>query len=144
MNKVRNLVAGLLIAVVGVGLVAAPVAPAVAADRPLDVRFFTPDGKQRLKVKRKIGIGVGCTKNCAVVVDMKLIMPNTKVIKGRVKGGIKAFTAKSPYIILNGPALRYLKLTYPRSRFSVKVTATDISNNKKVVKTRVYRFRAWS
>ena len=142
MNKVRNIAAGILIAAAGTALVAGPAVPAVAADRPLNVRFFTPDGKQRLEVKRKIGIGVGCTKNCSVVVDMKLVMPNTKVIKGRVKGGIKAFTAKSPYIILNGPALRYLKLTYPRSRFSVTVTATDISNNKKTIKRRVYRFRA--
>jgi hypothetical protein len=140
MNKARNLVAGLTIAAFGVGLVAAPVGPAVAADRPLNVRFFTPDGKQRLKVKRKIGFSIGCTKNCAVVVDMKLVMPGD-VIKSRVKGGIKAFSAKSPYVVLNNPALRYLKLTYPRSRFSVKVTATDISNGKKTVKNKVFRFR---
>jgi hypothetical protein len=141
MNKARNLFAGIAIAAVGIGLVASSVTPAQAADRPLNVRIFTPDGKQRLEVKRKLSFAVGCTKNCAVVVDMKLVMPGD-VIKGRVKGGIKAFTVKAPYIVLNRPALRYLKLTYPRSRFSIKVTATDISNGKKTVKRRVFRFRA--
>ena len=142
MRKARSLTAGVAIAAIGLGLIGASVAPASAAARPLSVRFFTPDGKQRLEVKRKVGIGVGCTKNCEVVVDMKLVMPNTKPIKARVKGGIKAFSAKSPYIVLNNPALRYLKLTYPRSRFSIKVTATDISNGRKTVKRRVYGFRA--
>ena len=37
--------------------------------------------------------------------------------------------------------LRYLKLTYPRSRFSVKVTATDISNGDVVTKRKTFRFR---
>ena len=140
MNKARTVLAGIAIVAVGAGLAAPAVSPAVAADRPLNVRILTPDGKQRLKVKRKLAVLVGCTKNCAVVVDMKLVMP-AEVLKARVKGGIKAYSAKSPAMILNTPAIRYLKLTYPRSRFSLKVTATDISNGKRVVKRKVFRFR---
>ena len=140
MNKARTVLAGIAIVAVGAGLAAPAVSPAVAADRPLNVRILTPDGKQRLKVKRKLAVLVGCTKNCAVVVDMKLVMP-AEVLKARVKGGIKAYSAKSPAMILNTPAIRYLRFSYPRSRFSVKVTATDISNGKRVVKRKVFRFR---
>ncbi|HRV61145.1 MAG: hypothetical protein KDB54_05370 [Solirubrobacterales bacterium] len=140
MNKVRTVVAAIAIVAVGAAVVVPSVSAAVDPNRPLKVRVFTPDGKQRLKVKRKIAVVVGCTKNCAVVVDMKLVMPG-EVLKARVKGGIKAFSAKSPAMILNTPAIRYLRFSYPRSRFSVKVTATDISNGKRVVKRKVFRFR---
>jgi hypothetical protein len=120
---------------------ASPAATTAAdPERQLDVRILTVDGKQRIKVKRKLQVLVGCTKNCAVVVEMKLIMPGD-VLKAKLKGGIKAFSAKAPYVSLNNAALRYLKLTYPRSRFSVKVTATDISNGDVVTKRKTFRFR---
>lgn len=143
MKKVRSIVAGIVVVALGAGLMAMPAGTAGAADaeRKLDVRILTVDGKQRLKVKRKLAVLVGCTKNCSVVVDMKLVMPGD-VLKARVKGGIKAFSAKSPSLTLNTPAIRYLKLTYPRSRFLIKVTATDISNGNKTVKRKSFGFRA--
>jgi hypothetical protein len=141
MRKVRAVIAGVLVVAVGATVMASPAATTAAdPERQLDVRILTVDGKQRIKVKRKLQVLVGCTKNCAVVVEMKLIMPGD-VLKAKLKGGIKAFSAKAPYVSLNNAALRYLKLTYPRSRFSVKVTATDISNGDVVTKRKTFRFR---
>jgi hypothetical protein len=140
MNKVRIALAGIAIVALGAGVSVTTAASVSAADKPLKVKILTVDGKKRLKVKRKLAVAVGCTKNCAVVVNMKLVMPH-EVLKATVKGGIKAYTAKSPSMILNRAALNYLKLTWPRSRFAIKVTATDISNGKKTVKKKVFRFR---
>ncbi len=140
MKKFRSAVAGILVVALGAGLMAGP-SGSLAADEPkLNVAIFTVDGKQRIQVKRKLAVGVRCTKNCSVVVDLKLVVPGD-VLKARLKGGLKAFTPKSPSMILNRPAIKYLKLTYPRARFSVKVTATDVSNGSKVVKQKVFRFR---
>lgn len=143
MNKARTVIAGIVVMSLGAGLLVSPVGASAAPDpnRALKVRVLSPDGKQRLKVKRKISYGIFCNKNCAVVVDTKLIFPDD-VLKDRIKGGLKAFEPKGASLTLNAPAFRYLKLTYPRTRFLVKVTATDVSNGKKTVKRRVFRFRA--
>lgn len=140
MNKVRIALAGIAIVALGAGVSVTTAASVSAADKPLKVKILTVDGKKRLKVKRKLAVAVGCTKNCAVVVNMKLVMPH-EVLKATVKGGIKAYTAKSPSMILNQAAVNYLKLTWPRARFVVRVLARDISNGRKTVKRKVFRFR---
>ena len=142
MNKVRSVVAGIIVLGLGTGLLATPagVSAAPDPDRALKVRILSPDGKQRLKVKRKISYGLFCNKNCAVVVDTKLVFPD-EVLKDRIKGGLKAFQPKGASLTLNAPALRYLKLTYPRTRFVVKVTATDVATGNKTVKRKTFRFR---
>lgn len=142
MNALRRVLAGTAIAAVGLGALATATttsATAAPSDK-LQVLVKTVDGKDRIKVKRKLAVGIACTKNCKVVVDMKLVTPDD-TLKGRIKGGLKAFEPKAASFTLNTTAINYLRLAYPKSRFSIKVTATDISNGKRVIKRKVFRFR---
>ena len=135
MNKARNLLAGLLIAAVGMGAMASTSSAAV----PMNVKV-APYAGTKVKVAKKLKVIVSCSKDCAAKVKITLITPvgNTSVKGGR---GLEAGKGWITGMVLTNYGVSVLKNHYRYSRLKVQVTARNLKNGTIRKKTKSFRFR---
>lgn len=139
MRKLASALAGLLIvagAVVGVS----PAGAAEESPKPLKVKLVTFDGKQRLKVKRKVRLIASCSKDCNAKVNLRLVTPVTTVLGG----GSLSLEATGTWTIgvILSPSFRsYIRQNITRCKLVAFFSAVDIETGKTVRKSKTFRFR---
>jgi hypothetical protein len=118
--------------------------PAGAAlqDSPksLKVKLVTFDGKQRLKVKRKVRLIASCSKDCNARVKLRLVTPVTTV-RGGGSIGLEATGTWTIGVILSPSFRSYIRQNITRCRLVANFSAVDIETGKTVRKVKTFRFR---
>lgn len=135
MNIGRNLLAGALIGIVGLGVMAS----SASAAKPMKVKIAPFAGK-KVRVAKNLKVIVSCSKDCVVKVRVKLITPAGN---STVKGGKRLKTNQSwtTGMTLTNYGRRILKNHYRRSRLRVSVRARNTKNGTVRKKTRTFGFR---
>lgn len=130
----KHLLAGFLAVALCIGLVA----PATA-NQPLKVNISNYYAKPKIAVAKKLKITVSCNRDCGVNVTGTLRMPGGKsswnASRSMTAGSIWFITYK-----LTNFGVRYLRQNFRKSRYIVRVAATDLESGQKSVKTRTFRF----
>jgi len=135
MKKLSHILAGLLIAAVGLGAMTSTASAAV----PMKVKIAPFAGK-KVRVAKKLKVYVTCTKDCAAKVRITLITPAGN---STVKGG-RNLPANRGWItgmVLNRYGVSLLKKHWRNSRFKVAVTARNLKNGTIRKNAKVFRFR---
>lgn len=106
----------------------------------LRVGLATVDGKKKVKVKRKLPILASCNRACSAVVTASLITP-LSTFKDSAGGKLEDNGFVRTGLKLTRSGLKYLKKSFRKSRYKVKIAAIDLVTGKRAVKTKVFRFR---
>ncbi len=135
MNIARNLLAGALIAIVGLGVMAST----ASAAKPMTVKI-APYAGTKVRVAKNLKVIVSCSKDCAAKVKIKLLTP---VGNSAVKGGrnLKANRAWTTGMVLTSYGVKILKNHWRYSRLRVSVTARNLKHGTIRKKTKTFRFR---
>lgn len=115
------------------------VSTAGASAAPLRLKIATFDGKKRVKVARKLKAVTSCSKNCSLRVTFKVRTP-AGTIKDKASGTVTGNKLVRISLTLNNAALKYLRLNYRRSRYTINISAKDLETGKRVNKKRSFRF----
>lgn len=136
----KKLLSIFTIVVAAASLAAAPATADEGAPIPLKVKLVTFDGKQRIKIAKKIRVVTSCSKDCNARVKLKLITPVT-TYKFDAATGIPATGTWTVGIRLSRFVRSYLRNNIRHSRLVVNFTATDIETGFKTIKVKTFRFR---
>lgn len=134
MRKARNVLAGLLIATVGLFAATSTASAAV----PMNIKIAPYAGK-KVKVAKKLKVIVSCSKDCAAKVKVTLITPAGNSV---VKGGrnLEAGRGWVTGMVLTSYGVNVLKNHYRSSRLKIEVNARNLKNGTIRKKTKSFRF----
>lgn len=135
MKRARNLIAGLLIAAVGIGAMAS----GASAAAPMKVKV-APYAGTKVRVAKRLKVVASCTSDCAARVRITLYTP---VGKSTVSGSrnLEANIGWITGMILTPYGVNILRNHYRYSRLKVVVTARNLEHGTIRTVTRFFRFR---
>ena len=117
-----------------------PVGAAEEAPKPLKVKLVTFDGKQRIKVKRKVRLIASCSKDCNARVNLRLVTPVTTV-RGGGSISLEATDTWTLGVILSPTFRSYIRQNIRSCKLVANFRAVDIETGKAVTKVKTFRFR---
>ena len=117
--------------------------PAGGADevtKPLKVKVVTFDGKQRLRVAKKLRLVTSCSKDCNARIKLRLVTPVTTT-RASASTGIPATGTWTVNLGLSRFLRRYIRQNISRSKLVVGFRAVDVETGKVTSLVKTFRFR---